>query len=1232
MTRSAIIIGLGGTGQWVLTWLKRDLMLANNGKVPANIKLLGIDTTAQLAAGAKRVKGSLEEEATVVGGVSLSKDDGEYVYLGGDSHKTAENVAIGKYPHIGKWYHASKWLQTQNPSTFVLDEGAGRIRQFGRMAIFQDVLKTNSSMLWRALRTALTEVKSKATEDLKMEIIITGSFAGGTGSGIFIDTALILRLLAEQNNIPHVMRGFFALPSVFDTAPDAELRARVFAAWRELNRFMVVDPEFPMPRIDYAENDPNFSILPNRRLFDGCYLVDGIRDGKQLTKEPKYGVFPMMAEAISAMIDEKAGKAYTEWIFTNLATKYAVKGNTPMYSTIGTYTIQVPAHFIVEQASHDFAKGVVETLLKPESKSVLFGNDSVFSTDVLQKIAQGNKNLEDPGYSGRERALNLLNQQRTYRNLLASPTLFHSRIGEICDFLKDNQRGKIIDQLARAGAADPNKDRATAGASWLNYFPELPAQDFAEVIKQINKYVSYNVLRQFGDSGKDKAPEAERKRKLKNIPETVRVMFGGYTSSGEEDEMNFGQCGEVLDLCRASQIDLFRNLVKVNLVAMLMGSASDPIAARSGKLGYAWDYFDGLSKELLEFENLMQEVAKERGRLKPENKLLGLDRSAKKAMDRMEGNKFLWIWENPRVLKSERAYLIAQQRLIELRIEEIMHYKVAETVQQMQAITQEAADTLRRWIVSLSTGDANLNLSGAWKDIERSNQELINAHSYDLDSGKVRKIVGDESIPYTTEDIKDALRKWEWDVAFLEIDTGQKLQIQPKVIADDPAVLPMVIQDPFFESVEYRRREVNQANSEKILNLARKRFVRSEEGKDVAVAIKTAYNPVEFVKEIDESLTRPLFEGEPHATPEIKSMFIRVQHDDNDSYFIGDDNGVQANLRKRELLPANQRADNFAIEIVDSENPYKFTIVRTDDLYPYHFYAAWQKCLDAYVTHMNAADDVLLDPYLMQNFAAEETAVKYEKRLMKESGHNFHPLHPRVVMLLEDEKALRQFIYLALLGFITQKSSKNNQGSHWQLDWETSAGKDSFWLTKAWSPESNQNQREPDIFNAMNCYIIQKKTLQPGRILKIDHELARSILNKKLSEIGRSKVIAVLESNLDGGLLRYLKSKAYDPDIEDKVIAEDYADLASVIGMILNDEIIRLRKELMGQNSGNKQKKGSSSFPFKTIADLENEASEAEEQEDNNDLFSVEDIQDDDDFFSGDDSDSNDDVTSISFL
>ncbi|MBU0494044.1 MAG: hypothetical protein KKB13_19515 [Chloroflexi bacterium] len=78
MPQPGLVVGLGGTGQWVLTWLKRDLLLSNKGHMPQNVRLLAIDTSAKIEAGPTRmVADEHGEETAAVGSVVL--DDGEFV-------------------------------------------------------------------------------------------------------------------------------------------------------------------------------------------------------------------------------------------------------------------------------------------------------------------------------------------------------------------------------------------------------------------------------------------------------------------------------------------------------------------------------------------------------------------------------------------------------------------------------------------------------------------------------------------------------------------------------------------------------------------------------------------------------------------------------------------------------------------------------------------------------------------------------------------------------------------------------------------------------------------------------------------------------------------------------------------------------------------------------------------------------------------------------------------------
>ena len=239
------------------------------------------------------------------------------------------------------------------------------------MAIFNDLTQPAASEVWSRLQTAIGSVQREVTGNSQLEIIIIGSFVGGTGAGMLVDMALLARAcatVAVQQN--HIVRGFFVLPRAFATvggeAESRRMLARSFAAWRELNRFMIVSKDFGLRRMDYHNTYQPFRIAVEKRAFDVCYLADSARADNPLTGiDPELGVFPIIADAISAVLDKTAGQQYTEWVTSNLTSAFSAHPGVPLHSAIGTYTEKVPLYYILQEFSHSFTLDVLDALLAP---------------------------------------------------------------------------------------------------------------------------------------------------------------------------------------------------------------------------------------------------------------------------------------------------------------------------------------------------------------------------------------------------------------------------------------------------------------------------------------------------------------------------------------------------------------------------------------------------------------------------------------------------------------------------------------------------------------------------------------------------------------------------------------------------------------------------------------------------------------------------------------------------
>ncbi|NJL54283.1 hypothetical protein HC928_03225 [bacterium] len=293
----AIIIGLGGTGKWVVTYVKKNLLETYGGKIPDNIRLLSFDTTSKQ--GSK--DGKAEEEDVRVGNVQLDEGS-EFTALTGNIRNMCVDIRDkGDYASIGSWLQAAEYLKSTDTDAFDISRGAGQKRPFGRMAIFYDLQQSVRASLSNKLESAITAViganqQSKAT----VVVYIVASLAGGTGSGMLIDVAHLARWFIYQKlgtTEGYTVRGFVALHNTFNSVIRTnQIQPNAFAAMRELDRFMLVfDKQYP---IVYNPANPTLQTIYGGKLgklFDNCFLLDATREQMPLDGvDPRYGVFLLL--------------------------------------------------------------------------------------------------------------------------------------------------------------------------------------------------------------------------------------------------------------------------------------------------------------------------------------------------------------------------------------------------------------------------------------------------------------------------------------------------------------------------------------------------------------------------------------------------------------------------------------------------------------------------------------------------------------------------------------------------------------------------------------------------------------------------------------------------------------------------------------------------------------------------------------------------------------------------
>ncbi|RMH74629.1 MAG: hypothetical protein D6681_22905 [Calditrichaeota bacterium] len=1168
MTRPSVIVGVGGTGQWVLTWLKRDLV-TREGSLPPNVRLLSIDTTRQLEAETRQVATVGEEERARIGDVIL--EDHEFIHLGGDAYSFAEKIQQGDrdYAHVAQWFHGKHWREALTPNAFILDTGAGRIRQLGRLAVFKEMIEEGGRHLETALETFLLEVQKEVTEQRKLEIIVVGSLAGGTGSGIFLDIALLLRLLAKKHVSHHVLKGVFALPWAFTPSPNDEMLARSFAAWRELNRFMVVSEDFPMPEITYRSDR---SIQPSTRLFDACYLVDG-RDKatrKTVGQEAKYGVDPLMAEVISAFLDEQAGKTYEDFILTNLNPFYVRNRGIPLYSTIGARVLKIPAQYVQESSALNFGKEALLKILVPETPPQEDGGWIAQGAMRHLKLASVNKNQEDKGFSGRERSRDLFLKSVQFEQEQVKPTRFIARLGEILEMVREeSKRTELVNTLARAGGG---KARGGSLTGWAGYFTALGDDPQVQAVRQeVQEFMRFNLLENYGRREGQGADEV--RRNFQKIPEDVRKRFGSDLVESEKGEEFLGEFWNALERVSGVQLTAFKAMLRLTLARTLNGISEDPLVARTGKLGYAWDFMDGVVHDLADLRILLDDVRKRREEIRPELRLADLLERARRFLQETKGKKFLLFWEHPDARRAEQEYLLVYQRLVDLRREDLMHRMVQETIQQFYDIAVEARDRLRNWILHLTTGDDASGVKGLWDQIVARENELREAISFDRRYA-AQKLVEEALQEPREEDLRALFASLRWEVTY----EGGHINVQIHLDGQEKK-----LSDPMSEEQLSWRRESSLENFQHFSQKTSEMYRGHAERTRIADYLKRKYGrstqAVEAMVQAEDLAnveTLSVYTGSPAK----RSTHVRVQTEENDPFFHGAE-GLEGKLREREHLPLGQTNDEHVIQVVGSEDPYRLAVIRTDDLIKYDKFNAWDECARAYQKHFETQD--YLDPILLHNFAAESKAAEIELRMVKEENE-YRALDPRVVMLLENVEGLRQFFWLMLLDKV-RETGVDETPYRWELLLEDRDANGAIWITRPYDRDNavDKERGRPQLLDAFHGYVIHGQTFQPGKTTRVDHRKVDRLLRDAWKDLGLEGRVELIRTHLDcrnqEGLIYQLRAKSLKPDYQYRIPEKPtfaalqkeeafdgdkqvYWDLSVVAEILLSDQLDELERDL----------------------------------------------------------------------
>lgn len=334
--RPTLFIALGGTGMKVNIRLRRRILNAIWGG-NARVENVADFPVAQF------INFDLDAGEVTQDGKSVKTDVlAEQVAFTAEE-KIIERLDLAKYTHsndeLRRHREVAEWfpLTPDKIANLGIDpsKGAGQIRALSRLYFF-DKYPMIRDKLRDKLETLLSNIGARAErlkrlgleiEPGKVRVVITGSVAGGTGSGSFLDMGYLAKAILKEKNVDGKVDLYMVLPGGFisTTNPD-RIQANSYAALMEL------ETALRGTRLAKQWNSSdNLSI--DARPFDDVYVVDNTNVAMAKTSEQ---------EDIYEMLSDVFFTDFTSQDFANRKRSVAVNQN---QHKIRAYAVPLPQDY-----------------------------------------------------------------------------------------------------------------------------------------------------------------------------------------------------------------------------------------------------------------------------------------------------------------------------------------------------------------------------------------------------------------------------------------------------------------------------------------------------------------------------------------------------------------------------------------------------------------------------------------------------------------------------------------------------------------------------------------------------------------------------------------------------------------------------------------------------------------------------------------------------------------------
>ena len=233
---------------------------------------------------------------TDVNDLERADEESKIVQIQTSSPRTIRDYLMQDDDAREEWFPNNMIINSKTVS-----EGAGQVRSISRLALNATIRSGEINKLYRAIDDLYDKDGSDKKQTIK--IAIASTVAGGTGSGIAMIIAMLIRnyISVNYHDSSAIIRGFMLMPGVMDTVIDSESerknqRRNGYATIKEINAFMMRPFFEAIPELrrylNLGIDVPNVSGGVDKLTcspFDFCFLFD--RTDSNVSNMPSMGQY-----------------------------------------------------------------------------------------------------------------------------------------------------------------------------------------------------------------------------------------------------------------------------------------------------------------------------------------------------------------------------------------------------------------------------------------------------------------------------------------------------------------------------------------------------------------------------------------------------------------------------------------------------------------------------------------------------------------------------------------------------------------------------------------------------------------------------------------------------------------------------------------------------------------------------------------------------------------------------